>query len=112
MKPFSIKIIMFMTVKAMGRCITYFVVSTLLFYMLRVREFFGQHKQARVQASDRNWPHHAEIRERCFMIIALLYISFPKVVFIWHSGCSVSDLLRVCLENLSKFVLQEDRGGL
>lgn len=49
-----------------------------------------------------NWPQHAEIRGRSFIIIALSYDDSPKVVFILHSGFSDSNLPRVCLENLSE----------
>ena len=40
MKPFSIKITMFIIVKAMGRCITFLVVLKYVFYIPRVRESF------------------------------------------------------------------------
>ena len=38
MKPFSIKITMFIIVRAMGRCITFLVVLKYLFCIPRVRE--------------------------------------------------------------------------
>ena len=49
-----------------------------------------------------NRPQRAEIRESCFIIVALSYDGSPKVLFIRHSGFSDSDLARVCLENLSE----------
>ena len=42
----------------------------------------------------------AEICGRAFIIIALSYNSFPKVLFTQHSGFADSNLPQICLENL------------
>ena len=49
-----------------------------------------------------NRPQCSEIRERCFIIIALSYDSCLKVVLTRHSGFADSNLPRVCLEKLSE----------
>ena len=49
-----------------------------------------------------NKPQRSEIRERCFIIIALSYDSCLKVVFTQNSGFADSNPPRVCLETLSE----------
>ena len=101
MKPYSMKIIMFLIVKGMGRCITSLVVSTFFTYLALENSSIKASKQGLRQA-DRNCPSlhriKREVRVRCFIIIALSYDSCLKVSFIRHSGFVDSDPPRVCSE--------------